>query len=196
MNVLFIDTETTGKPIDYRAPASKINNWPRLVQIGIITYQDGRKDEEWEEIIKPEGFNIPSEAAGIHGITTERAMVEGERLSTILYLLRWLSESCDAIVGHNVNFDLCVIGAEFYRLTGENPLERKPAICTMKSSIDFCAIPSPKKPGAFKWPTLEELYIKLFGRPCGQTHTALDDIRRTAECFFELEKRGIIKVTE
>jgi len=30
---LFLDTETAGLPIDYSAPATETDNWPRLVQI-------------------------------------------------------------------------------------------------------------------------------------------------------------------
>jgi hypothetical protein len=30
---LFFDTETTGIPANYKAPASDFGNWPRLVQV-------------------------------------------------------------------------------------------------------------------------------------------------------------------
>ncbi len=33
---LFIDTETTGLPRNYRAPVTDLNNWPRMIQIAWI----------------------------------------------------------------------------------------------------------------------------------------------------------------
>jgi hypothetical protein len=34
---LFFDTETADKPRSWKAPASDLDNWPRLVQIGWIS---------------------------------------------------------------------------------------------------------------------------------------------------------------
>jgi hypothetical protein len=59
------------------------------------------------------------------------------------------------------------------------------------SSIDFCNLPG-KYPGRPKWPKLEELYSSLFLKPMQQTHTALDDIRHTVECYNALKEKGII----
>ena len=33
---LFFDTETTRLPLDYSAPSTDINNWPRLIQLSWI----------------------------------------------------------------------------------------------------------------------------------------------------------------
>ncbi len=72
---LFFDTETTGVPANYRAPASDSNNWPRLVQIGwLLTDETAMQIESAEYLIKPDGFTIPQDAAKIHGITTELAL--------------------------------------------------------------------------------------------------------------------------
>jgi DNA polymerase III epsilon subunit-like protein len=42
MTIVFFDTETTGLPRDYNAPSSKLDNWPRLVQLAwIVSDYDG-----------------------------------------------------------------------------------------------------------------------------------------------------------
>lgn len=80
----FFDTETTGVPRDYKAPASNTRNWPRLVQLGwIVTDEEGNVLSQGNEIVKPEGFVIPADAARVHGITTERAQREGKPLREV-----------------------------------------------------------------------------------------------------------------
>ena len=63
------------------------------------------------------------------------------------------------IVGHNINYDKKIIGAEMYRMGMADIMDSKETICTMKSSIDFCQLPGFR---GFKFPTLQELYKKLF----------------------------------
>ena len=63
-------------------------------------------------------------------------------------------------------------------------------ICTMKSSIDLCKLP-PVRYGSFKFPKLEELHHHLFGCSFDGAHDALEDVRATARCFFEMKKLGI-----
>lgn len=63
----------------------------------------------------------------------------------------------------------------------------------MKSSTDYCKLPGFY--GKYKWPKLHELYKKLFNEDMGAAHTALQDIRNTAKCFFELERLGVIEQT-
>ncbi|MCP4370203.1 MAG: 3'-5' exonuclease, partial [Deltaproteobacteria bacterium] len=82
---LFFDTETTGLPRDYNAPVDRVENWPRMVQIAWLLYNDdGEKLDSKDFIIKPEGYTIPKNAVGIHNISTERAMKDGEDLSSVL----------------------------------------------------------------------------------------------------------------
>ncbi|MFR6285749.1 MAG: hypothetical protein ACLUN1_18295 [Odoribacter splanchnicus] len=37
---LFFDTETTGLPKQWNAPVTDLENWPRLVQLAWIMYDD------------------------------------------------------------------------------------------------------------------------------------------------------------
>lgn len=188
---LFFDTETTGKPKRYDAPISDVDNYPRLVQLGyVVTHEEEVLIEE-ELIVRPVGFVIPTEASDIHGITQEIAEKSHTNiLSALQELLFWVS-NVDSLIGHNVSFDVSVIGAECWRIWGKSPLEGKKTICTMKSSTDFVGIPG--KYGKMKYPKLSELYAKLFGEEMGAAHTALQDIQNTVKCYHELVKLGVIK---
>ena len=171
---LFFDTETTGLPKRWNAPVTDLENWPRLVQLAWIMYDDrGNMLESRDVIVKPEGFTIPPEASRVHGITTLVAREKGEPL-----------------VGHNISFDECIVGAEFERLRMMTTLFLKPKYCTMKLSTDYCKLPGKK---GFKSPRLAELHQVLFGSGFDNAHNALADVEATARCFWELKNRKVIK---
>ena len=81
--IVFLDTETTGLPTNWKAP---YDQWPRMVSLAYqltgISYV-----EENEFIIKPDGYEIPKEASDIHGITTEIAIEKGVDLQMVLIKL-------------------------------------------------------------------------------------------------------------
>ena len=82
---LFFDTETTGLPRNWKAPVTDLNNWPRMIQIAwILCDNSGNRIESDDFIIKPENFEIPRDASRVHGISTERAINEGEDLVRVL----------------------------------------------------------------------------------------------------------------
>ena len=61
---LFFDTETTGLPRNWKAPVTDLNNWPRLVQLAYLLYDNkGNKISGGDFIIKPNGFTIPTDAS-------------------------------------------------------------------------------------------------------------------------------------
>ncbi len=187
---LLFDTETTGLPLNWKAPVTKIDNWPRLVQIAWLTYNNnGEPIEQKDYIIYPDGFSIPKEASKVHRITTERAKKEGVKLETILTEFANLIEQADYIVAHNINFDEKIIGSEFIRNKIANKLFSKPRLCTMKASTNYCKLPGRY---GYKWPKLSELHIKLFGKDFEGAHDAAADIRATGKCFWELKKLKLI----
>ena len=187
---LFFDTETTGLPRDFDAPISDLENWPRLVQLSwIVSDSTGTEFRLKDFIVRPDGFTIPEDSSKVHGITTEIAMREGSLLQNVLSEFVSDLEAVDVIVGHNVEFDKKIVGAEFIRCNFPGKSLDKPTICTMKSSTDYCEIPG--KYG-YKWPTLQELHNKLFGEGFEDAHNSLNDIKATKKCFFELKKRNVI----
>lgn len=191
---LFFDTETTGLPACYDAPCSDTKNWPRLVQLSwIVTDIDGNVIRTSDNIIKPVGFTIPFEASNLHGITTNKALSEGKDLRSVIEQFMGELKNVSYVVGHNVEFDTNIVGAELYRLGIYSPdLRFKRSICTMKSTIDYCQIP-PYRYGSYKFPKLQELHKKMFGYEFDDAHNSMCDIEATKKCFFELKHREIIK---
>ena len=189
---LFFDTETTGLPRNWSAPASDLNNWPRLVQIAWIFYKDGKKIENKNYIIRPEGFFIPIDSSNIHGITNERAQREGISLIRALSELRNVVGQSDFLVAHNMSFDEKILGAEFLRNGLPDVIATKNKICTKDESVNFCAIPGVNGKEGYKWPKLSELHKKLFNTDFADSHNAAADIEATAKCFWELKRRGVL----
>lgn len=187
---LFFDTETTGLPKKYNAPADDFDNWPRLVQVAWILFdEEGKEILSNSYIIKPEGFVIPLESSLIHGITQKRAVKEGCDLCNVLSEFENLVEQADFLIAHNIDFDEKIMGSELLRIGNMNCFVNKNKFCTMRASTNFCAITSQY---GYKWPKLEELHYKLFETNFDEAHNALVDIQITAKCFWEMKKRGLI----
>lgn len=191
---LFFDTETTGLPKDWKAPSSATDNWPRMIQIAwVLTDDAGNNLETYSAIIQPEGFTIPKEASDIHRVTQERALAEGLLLKDVLEAFTATMAKAQQLVAHNMAFDEKILGCEYHRIIGQDPLRSKPKACTMKNDdiIEWAAIP-PHRYGSYKWPTLEQLHHKLFNAGVPDAHDALVDVEATVRCFFGLLERGVI----
>lgn len=187
---LIFDTETTGLPRDYNAPMSDVDNWPRLVQLAWQLHDaKGNLISNHNYIIRPDGFTIPYNAEKVHGISTKRALKEGHDLKQILGIFEGDVQQAKYLVGHNVEFDINVVGSEYLRAEATMPLSAK-QLDTKDISTEFCALPGGRG-GKFKWPTLTELHQKLFGEGFGDAHDAAYDVDATARCFFGLINQGV-----
>ena len=186
--ILFFDTETTGLPRYSKAHFSDLGNWPRIVQLSwVIAHSDGEIKKTEDNIIKPEGYEIPKEAANVHGITTEIAIEKGSDLTQVLETISEDIEEAQLLVCHNLSFDLPILKSELHRKKLNTDI-RKSTFCTMKSSTNYCRIPNRY---GFKWPKLEELYMECFNKPMENAHNALADVMATQKCYFYLKNEGV-----
>lgn len=186
--LLFVDTETTGLPRSWRAPASDTDNWPRAVQIAWeLTDGGGQVLEQASHVIRPDGFEIPPASTAVHGITTERAIADGVELAGVLDALDRQAAEAAVLVAHNVDFDRKILLAELIRGARESPLPALPTFCTMRTSTAVCAIPGER---GYKWPNLDELHRCLFGEAVVDAHDAGADVRACRRAFFALVERG------
>lgn len=189
---LFFDTETTGLPKRWDAPVTDLENWPRLVQIAWAYCDDsGNEILSNSKIIKPEEFKIPAESSRVHGITTEIAKKKGVSLNKVLKEFLEITNQSKFLIAHNMSFDEKIIEAEFLRKNIPRSLFQPEKICTKEIATEFCQIPGNY---GYKWPTLSELHIKLFGNDFEDAHDALVDVNVCAKCFFELKKKGVILI--
>src|SRR5690606_4944712 len=191
---LIFDTETTGIPHNKTAPITDLDNWPRLVQIAWQLHDNGGKLlSRHNYIIRPDGFDIPYNAQQIHGISTKRAMEEGipirESLDTLLADIK----RAKLLVGHNIEFDKNIIGAEMIRLNLEpDELLQVEKLDTGVVSTNYCQL-SGGIGGRLKMPRLVELHEKLFGERFEDAHDAAYDVAATARCFFGLIRKDVVK---
>ncbi|MDT0620878.1 DNA polymerase III subunit alpha [Croceitalea vernalis] len=187
---LIFDTETTGLPKRWNAPISDTDNWPRCIQIAWQLHDDmGNLLDHQDYLVKPDGFNIPYEAEQIHGISTALAEQNGIPLAEVLDKFNKAMSRTKFVVGQNVGFDVNIMGAEFYRLSVENPLQELPVLdtCT-EHTAQLCQIPGGRG-GKFKLPTLTELHEFLFKKPFAEAHNATADVEATTRCFLELIRK-------
>lgn len=193
---LIFDTETTGLPKDWNAPLTDSDNWPRMVQLAWQLHDEtGKLLSAENHIIKPEGYTIPFNATKIHGISTERAEEEGKDLTAVLALFEEALQKSKYAVGHNIGFDVNIVGAECYRKNAPLTVCERQQLDTKDLSVDFCALPGGRG-GKYKWPTLTELHEKLFGVGFADAHDAAYDVDATAKCFFGLVNHLVVTCDE
>jgi len=187
---LIFDTETTGLPRNWNAPITDTDNWPRCVQIAWQLHDAmGNVVEHQDYLIKPDGFNIPFDSERVHGISTELALEQGIPLQEVLEKFNIALAKAKFVVGHNVEFDLNVMGCEFHRYSVDTELNNKPILdtCT-EDTAELLKLPGGRG-GRFKLPTLTELYQFLFQESFSEAHNATADVEATTRAFLELIRK-------
>lgn len=192
MSILVFDVETTGLMQGYNPDYRDLRKFKncRIVSICWNIYKsNGFLIRSRYHVIKPIGFSINNEdmATSINKITTEIA----DHGSTLIEVLDELSNdlaTISTIVAHNLKFDKTVLLSELHRLTREDiimKIQATDSYCTMINSTELCQL-SGYKPGAYKYPKLQELHHKLFGYNFVGAHAANMDVNATADCYFRL----------
>ena len=194
---LIFDTETTGLPKNWNAPITDSDNWPRCIQLAWQIHDElGELVEVKNYIIKPDGFDIPFNATKIHGISTQRANKTGQELAFVLNEFNEALSKTTFVIGHNVDFDLNIVGAEFHRAEMDTSLMEMPKLdsCS-ESTATLCQLPGGRG-GKFKLPQLQELHKFLFNEEFAEAHNASADVEATTRCFLELVRRKIYSLQE
>ncbi|MBU87181.1 MAG: DNA polymerase III subunit alpha [Flavobacteriaceae bacterium] len=189
---LIFDTETTGLPKKWNAPISDVKNWPRCVQLAWQLHNNkGDLISNHSYLIIPKGFDIPYEAEKIHGISTDLANEIGKDIDEVLKLFITDFNKSGFLVGHNLKFDINILGAELYRLGYKIDITQKDVLDTCSDlTANVCEIPGGRG-GKFKFPTLIEIYSTLFKDKFLEAHNASADVEATSRVFFELVRKGI-----
>lgn len=114
MPVLTLDTETT----------SPDPETARIVTIALaLVGDDGQVQRSQEWLVRPIGFEIPLEATGIHGISTEHAIQHGRSLDEVLgQVLEVLESEWSAgvpLVVFNAPYDTTLLDRELRRVSDD-----------------------------------------------------------------------------
>lgn len=194
-DILCFDCETTGVPDKGMKWDVDFLQFPRPVT---MAWAFG--DTERHEIIRPQGWDIPTETVAIHGITTEQADKEGKPFVEVVTEFLDDAEKCPLICAHNVYFDTSIIKAAIMALCpelaerAESALFKGKRIDTMRKTIKF--VGARKENGSGKFPTLEELFARLFDGATFPAHNALEDVRALRKCLPPLVEMGIVELVQ
>lgn len=155
-----IDTETTGL-----SPAHR----HRVIEIAVVLLDPaGRVEHEWVTLLNPRRDLGPQH---IHGILTADVLAAPQFGQIARHLAGLLAGRM--VVGHNVEFDLGFLRAEFAWAGAAVPLITERSMCTM-------ALAGYLHPGARR--TLAAC-CSAAGIPLAGWHSALADTRATARLF-------------
>lgn len=193
MKILVFDTETTWF-IDKKT--TDLSKQPYIVQFAGI-YGELKDDiftelKRVNQLIKPK-IPIPYGSSQVHHIYDIDVKNAPNIESCIDEFIDLINRS-DAIIGHNIEYDEDMIKLELKRLSREYDYHPKQVICTMKNTVDFCALPWNWE--RFKYPKLWELYKTLFWEYFVGAHDAIVDVEATLKAFLELHKKKVILLEE
>lgn len=185
---LIFDTTGNGKPKTWNASYTDSFNWPRMIHCSWIILDENFKPiEDYNAIIKPEGYTLTEDAAQKAGEEYDRFM-NGDEMEGVLKKFQESIEKVQYIISFNLNFNENIIAAEYHRAGERNPLLYTDKFCLMQESTWFCKIPG--KGGKYKWPSLNELHALLFNQKFSPAGNARADVIAASRCFIKLMKMG------
>lgn len=174
---MLFDTETTGL---IKNGAQRIDKQPHIIELFGLTLNESLEETAtWQSLFshhKP----LDDIIVKITGITDEM-IKDAPKFYTKAEELKAFIESCDAVVGHNLTYDMDMVNTEMERsnLKVNWPANR---ICTVEQT---------------EWIkgyrlSLGALHEYLFGTGFKDAHRAESDVRAMARCYIELVKRGML----
>ena len=206
MNVLIFDVETTGL-----VPKTTKDPPVYITQLSFALYDvmNDRLIKTYNEFINiPEHIPISEKITQITGIDREKLSSEGVDIIDVLEKFYDAYCRADIVVAHNLDFDSKVMEIEanrnYERLKNKNK-ELAPYIvwmfdnictkltniemkCTMKLSKELCNIERVNSRGPYiKFPTLCELYEKLFHTKPENLHNSMVDVLVCLRCYLKME---------
>ncbi|MAQ47799.1 MAG: DNA polymerase III subunit alpha [Flavobacteriales bacterium] len=203
---LIFDTETIGLPKDFNAHYSDFHNWDtaRCVQLAWQLHDRyGVLIDSGNNIVKPEGFEIPQASIKIHRITNEIAQESGQPINQVLNQFSIALSKAHVLIGHNVTFDINVIGSEYFRLDNNFSFPELCIIDTMKTTIDYCKLRVGKEgviknvspSGAFK--DFYKFKVVLNNNDTGLLYRKSDSMPNLSSgdtVSYEINNKGTIKI--
>lgn len=192
MKIFVFDTETTWF---INKKETDLEKQPHVIQFAWIMWDidDAWKfiEEERIDILINPKIAIPFGSSEVHHIY-DIDVKNAPYIEQVIDKITWYINKPDAIIWHNIEYDEEMIKLELKRLNREFEYKPKQTICTMKMTVDFCAIQWNWE--RFKYPKLWELHKKLFNKYFIWAHDAMTDVEATLNCFIELVKKWEIKI--
>ncbi len=176
---LFLNIKANGLPKE-EARHTEPNDWPRIVQIGWILYEeDGTEITRGERIIRPEGFIISKNSELLPGISQEEALAKGVSIKSFIKELELITSKTRYIGGHDVKFVKGIIVSETIRNYSSPIFNGKEYFCTKNGRL---------KNEKYKDIKLSQLYKNLeYG--FDESKSALTNAIASGEFYWKIKSR-------
>ena len=173
MNYIAFDFETSGLPRGRRnakVTTETLSNFDgcRAVSLSAARFsQRGRLIKTFDAIIRPDSFKIGEDSTAIHGITHERALLEGRPFPEVFRdFMEFIGPRTKTLVAHNAQFDESVLRSEILRHgLDESSLDDLVIRCTLELYKERFMKPI----------KLINLYSDIFGEEFDNAHNSLAD---------------------
>ena len=180
MLAMVFDCETTGLCKHFACPYIL---QPEIIQwYGVIVDLDsGEQGQVINTFVRPKKWPRSVEVfKETRSKIKDRQLEHAPYFATVATAVRRLIEGAEAVVAHNVAFDIQMTDVEFGRIGGKVYWPR--SICTMEQTTHL----------AGRRMTLSRLYEHLFGEKFGEAHLADRDTQALVRIAVELWQRGVI----
>jgi len=189
MKIFVFDTETTGF---INKKETDLDKQPKIVQFAWILWDLHNwtfVEEKRVNILINPGIPIPFWASQVHHIYDIDVKDAPDITAVIDEILENINNP-DVIIWHNIEYDENMVKLELKRMQKEYAYKPKQSICTMKTTVDYCALQW--NWARFKYPKLGELHKKLFDQYFVWAHDAMVDVEATLRSFVKLVNEGVI----
>ena len=190
---LFIETQQSGIPKDYKASYKLSDNWPRITQFSyILADKKANIIEEASYLIYPEA-KIPKIVSKITRIDNTMLKSYGRTFNKLEEEIKRLFQLSDYVIGFNINYDISLLKAELYRNDIDTAFVdsnwdldlgiKTRDLLKLKTRVNI----------KYKIPKLEDIYLKLFGIALPDLNS-INKLHKEKECFFKLKHMNLLGI--
>jgi len=194
---LFYDTETSGFPSKKIEHDHADQAW--AIQLAAVLSTKDEIIAEMNVMIQPDGRTMNYHAEKIHGISLEKAQVEGIPEVEAIARFADMQLQRPTKICHNYDFDAQFISFMFKKHMDSLTDQQRsiffidlPHFCTMKDNSIKNYIGAKNVKGQLKWASLAEMYEHLFKADFPNAHDAMGDVKALRECYYELKRLEVI----
>lgn len=185
---MVLDTESTGL-FDFKLAADDPSQ-PRLATAAIILLDAiDAEPREFGFMVKPDGWEMPAEAGGVNGLTTEMLLAGGNPVSQVLDFYESCVRDGYQMAAYNAQFDGKMMRGEYRRAGRDDLFEITPNVCLMRAMAS--AMKGQRPPGSKGFPKLAEA-AAFVGHTIEDAHTAMPDARAALAILRWLYARDML----
>lgn len=190
MPLTVIDTATTGL-FDFKRPADAPGQ-PRLARLSM--YRDAlRSAADLQqsivvELVKPDGWEMSTDAARASGIRTEDCIRNGLPIDDVLQHYIEVINAGHTIVAYNAAYHCKIMRAELRRAGYPDMIESTKTICLMRAAMQFQI---PKANGKKGFPTMTDV-TAFFSAQNARQDALTTPLARVVFILDQIERNGAL----